>query len=77
MLDDEGDYESLLDVISMHEFEFEHWPVHEERIIRPQLEAKGYTDIFFKTGERDHTLVLSRIVVCVDPDGNIHRFIYS
>ena len=49
----------------------------EQTIIKPQLEALGYTNITFGDGERDSFGPLTRIVYTTGPDGYLQKFIYG
>lgn len=71
------EYEDLEDYISFDNFDFNVYQKHEEELLRPQLEAKGCSQIFFESGESDSFGPLTRICRCLDSDGERQYFIYG
>jgi hypothetical protein len=77
MLDNKIEYEDLMGVISFKGYVFGLWYKHEEEILRPRLEAKGYSQIVFEMGKSDSFGPLTRICRCVDSEGDRQYFIYG
>ena len=50
---------------------------HEQSILRPELERRGFGKIRFSDGERDSCGPLSRIVTAVDQRGRTRRWCYG
>lgn len=58
-------------------FDFERYIEHEQSILRPELERRGFGKIRFSDGERDSFGPLSRIVTAVDQRGRTRRWCYG
>jgi hypothetical protein len=68
--DDENvDFGHVGDLIPMHDFDYRKWQEHEQTILKPRLEEKGYTGVGFKMGESDSFGPLMRIVHMTDEKG--------
>lgn len=59
------------------EFDFDRYHAGEQELLKPALEAKGYTGIGFYMGEQDSFGPLSRGCVATDPSGARVRFYYG
>jgi hypothetical protein len=73
-------YESLPDVIPAEvweRFDFGQYASHEQEILKPAMEAKGFNTISFLMGERDSFGPLTRIVRCYDKTGRARLFVYG
>lgn len=75
--DDQLITEDLWSVIEAKGFSFDDYFDGEQRIMKPELESKGFTDITFHMGERDSFGPLSRIVRATDANGNRRTFMYG
>lgn len=72
------EYESLDSLgLNWEKFSYEEYFQSELRILKPQMEALGFTSIYFQMGERDSFGPLSRIVYATDMEGNARQFIYG
>lgn len=60
----------LYDHIDMTGFDYGKYREHEQSILKPRLEEKGFTDIKFIPGETDSFGPLSRGVRMTNKDGN-------
>lgn len=69
--------QDLYDIISFQGFDWSRYWEGEENILTPQLEALGYTDIRFVTGECDSFGPLSRKCIAYDKDGVFQTFFYG
>lgn len=58
-------------------FDFAKWQDHEDSILRPALEARGFKDVGFYMTEEDSFGPLGRGVRAIDPAGNHVRFFYG
>jgi hypothetical protein len=76
-VDEEEEYPNLEDEISFEGFDFAEYVEHEQIILKPRMEAKGYSSIVFAMGEEDELGPLIRLVQCVDADGNDKVFMYA
>lgn len=72
-------YVSLTSVIpdAMVYVKLSHQRGDEQTIIKPALEALGYTNIRFIDGDRDSYGPLTRIVIAVRAHGKTEYFIYG
>jgi hypothetical protein len=77
MDEDEEEFADLWDVISSEGFDFNDYAEHEQIILKPRLEEKGYSSIVFAMGEEDSFGPLTRVVQCVDAQGNDTTFVYG
>lgn len=59
------------------DFDFSSYHSGEQRILKPALEKRGYTNVSFYMGEQDSFGPLSRGVVAKDPEGKRVRFYYG
>ena len=75
----EKSYPDLADIISFEGFSFESskYITEELEILQPRMEALGYKEIVFFPGEVDSFGPLTRLVMCINPDGNQVTFIYG
>lgn len=76
-MDDEQELLNLEDEISFEGFDFEEYVEHEQIILKPRMEAKGYSNIVFAMEEEDEFGPLVRRVQCVDAEGNDKTFTYA
>lgn len=67
----------LSDIVSFEGFSFADYWNGEQNILKPQLEALGYTDIRFSTAEGDSFGPLIRVCRCIDPEGNPRKYFYG
>lgn len=67
----------LWSVVEAKGFDYDKYFDHEQTIIKPEMEAKGYTNIRFRMGEQDSFGPLSRIVSATDENGNPQTFMYG
>lgn len=74
---EEPEYESYPDEIFFGEFDKDRWPVHEQTIIKPQLEREGFHGIDFVYDEDSRTRPHQRVCICTDKDGNLRKFVYG
>lgn len=58
-------------------FDFSEYSRDERLIIKPLMEADGYTNITFATGERDSFGPLSRLINATTPQGNHVTYVYG
>lgn len=73
------DYEFLEDVIDLDEY-FSlptNYEWFEDVVIRPKLESCGYYGINFHPSEANMFGPKTRIVTCMDSNGNFCSFIYN
>lgn len=77
VVDDEEEYQNLEDEISFEGFDFAEYLEHEQVILKPRMEAKGYSSIVFAMLEEDEFGPLIRVVQCVDAEGNDRTFTYA
>jgi hypothetical protein len=72
-------YPDLANVISFEGFDYDAgtYQEQERELLQPQLEALGYTEIVWFPGEVDSFGPLTRLVMCINPDGNVVTFIYG
>lgn len=74
---EEVELPNLWDVISSDGFNYNDYAENEQSIIKPRLEEKGYSSIIFAMGEQDSFGPLTRIVQCIDSEGNDCQFFYG
>jgi hypothetical protein len=67
----------LRDLVSFEGFRFLRYQLHEQTLLKPQLEAQGFTGVCFGMGEADDYGPLCRIASCRDQDGNKRMFYYG
>jgi hypothetical protein len=70
-------YEALEDVIPFAGFDFVMYYQGERELLKPRLEALGYTKIKFEMGEYDSFGPLTRVCKAKDAEGKDRRFIYG
>lgn len=73
----EPEFEPYPDSIFFGEFDSERWPVHEETILRPQLEREGFHDIQFVFDLESENRPHRRVCICTDKDGILHKLVYG
>ena len=71
------EYEELHKIVSFEGFDFRNFFRHEQTILKPRLERKGYKNIKFLMGEKDSFGPLTRVCHCNDKDGHKRYFIYG
>lgn len=76
-MDEEEELPDLSDEISFEGFNFEEYFEQEQLILKPRMEEKGYSSIVFAMGEEDELGMLTRVVQCVDAEGNDRMFTYG
>lgn len=69
--------EDLHNVVSFEGFDFSAYFTHEQELLKPRLEAKGFTAISFAMGESDSFGPLSRVCYATDSEGNNRTFMYG
>ena len=74
-------YENMDDIINdvdvWGRFDFSHYHRDEVSVLKPALEAKGFTNIYFVMGECDSFGPLSRVACVTDPQGNRRKLVYG
>ena len=58
-------------------FSFEDYHRDEQQLLKPALEAQGFTNVVFSMGEQDSFGPLSRVVTCEDKTGKTRYFVYG
>lgn len=76
-MDETEELPDLSGVISLAGFDFLEYLEQEQLILKPRMEELGYSSIVFAMGEEDDFGPLTRIVQCVDPEGNDKTFFYG
>lgn len=71
------EYAEIMEEISFIGFSFSDYMRGEQDILKPQLEALGYTDVRFHMGERDSFGPLSRVITCKNSAGEPCRLVYG
>jgi hypothetical protein len=71
------DLESYPDSIFFGEFDPDRWPIHEETVLRPQLEREGYSDIQFVFDLESEGTPHRRVCICTDKDGILRKLVYG
>jgi hypothetical protein len=67
----------LMDLIDFPDgFRFSHYYVDEDKMLKPLIEAEGFTNVRFSMGERDSFGPLTRVVTA-EKDGRTHHFVYG
>ena len=72
-------YEDFYEIedVSFLCFDWSKYWIGETDVLEPQLVALGYSDFTWKMGEADSFGPLTRICICRDSSGELHRFIYG
>lgn len=70
-------YEPLFELVSFEGFHFHKKEADEQRILMPQLQRLGYTNIEFDSNHDGYFEPQVRICRCVDKEGNPHRYYYG
>jgi len=71
------EYVVLTELLDFDKFDFEEYFRDEKRVLQPQLEFLGYTDINWGSGEGDSFGPLTRICRAKDKNGNVVYFMYG
>jgi hypothetical protein len=77
MSDDEVEYESFPDSIFFGDFDFERYPIHEDSVLRPQLEREGFYGITFVRDIDGDIGSNKRVCICIDKDHILRKFVYE
>ena len=75
--DEANDLFTFLDAIETVNFRFENYLDGEDKLLRPALEQRGFTNVCFGMLEEDSFGPLTRECVAVDPSGKTVRFFYG
>lgn len=70
-------YESLEDLLDFSNFDWHLWLRDEREVLQPQLEAMGYTNVFWSMGDHDFFGPLTRVCRAIDTNGEMRWFIYG
>lgn len=72
----EQDYEPFPDSIFFGEFDPDRWVIHEDTVLRPQLEREGFYGITFVYDNDGPIERPRRVCICTDKNGVLRKLVY-
>lgn len=74
--ENEQGYEDFPDSIFFGEFNPDRWAIHEDTVLRPQLEREGFYAIHFVFDNDGPIERPRRVCICTDKDGILRKLVY-
>ena len=75
--EEEVEYEDFPDSIYFGDFDYDRYVIHEDTILRIQLEREGFYGITFVRDIDGDVPKNKRVCICIDKDGNLRKFAYE